>query len=142
MWLGQQAARNPVRSRAGAQTGDVTIEGERAAVMLDSEKRQIPTALPGGYFWKPQQEQEALVLRSGDGLRYVVGLLGEEEKHDLDIKPGEVAILSQGGVIFLLEEEIRIRTEECSVSIKDGSVSISGRLFVNGAEVKGETDGA
>lgn len=136
MWLGQQAGARPTRSLAGAAGGDITIGGESAAVFLESEKRQLPCALPGGYFWIPEQEQEALVIRTGDGQRYVLALLDQQEKADLDIAPGEAAMVSAGGSIFVLEDRIKIVTEGCTVTVKDDSVSISGRLFLNGIDVE------
>ncbi len=136
MWLGQQAGLRPARSLAGAAGGDITIGGEKAAVYLESEKRQLPCALPGGYFWVPEQDQEALVIRTGDGQRYVLALLDRQEKTDVDIDPGEAAIVSRGGSIFLLKDRIKIMTEGCTVTVKDDSVSISGRLFLNGIDVE------
>lgn len=136
MWLAQQAAVNFAKSRAGAHSGDVTIGGETPAVMLESEKRKVPLALPGGYFWLPEAQQEAFVVRGSDGLRYIVGLLGEMEKKDVDIRPGESALVGKGGSIYMLEDRIRIVTPECSVEIKDGSVSISGKLYLNGIDVE------
>lgn len=140
MWLGQKAGANHAGSRAGAHSGDITIGGEKAAVMLDSEKRQIPLALPGGYFWIPDREQEALVIRADDGLRYLLGLLEQEDVFP-DIAPGEAALVSRGGSIYLLEDRIKIVTDQCSVTVKDGSVSISGKLFLNGIDVEAALQG-
>ena len=135
MWLGQQAAVNYAKSKAGAGTGDVTIDSLQPAVYLQSEKRSLPMALAGGYFWRPEKEQEALVLRCGDGLRYVLGLLGQEEKLDISLAPGEAALLSKGGYIHMAEDLIRVKTEKCSIVIKDDSVFIEGKLYLNGLDV-------
>lgn len=127
MWLGKQAAMAKSRSKAGAGSGDVTIGGEDTAVMLESEKRDLPTALPGGYFWKARVGQEALVVRGNDGDRCLVGLLGQEE----DISPGEVLIKSEGGRIKLGSSKIEI---EGDMDIT-GEVRITGKLFLNGVDV-------
>ena len=127
MWLAKQAAMARSRSKAGAGSGDVTIGGEDTAVMLESEKRELPTATPGGYFWKARTGQEALVVRGNDGDRCVVGLLGEEE----DIVPGEVVIKSQGGRIKLGGTKIEI---EGDMEL-NGEVRITGKLFLNGVDV-------
>lgn len=136
MWLGQQAAVNYTKTKAGAGSGDVTIDAQQPAVMLEDEKRKLPMALAGCYFWRPEKEQEALVIRGSDGLRYVLGLLGQEEKLDVELAPGEAVILSKGGYIHMKTDCIRILTEDCSMVIKDGSVSITGKLYLNGIDVE------
>ena len=65
MWLGQRAAVNFTKNRAGAASGDVTIDAQQPAVMLEDEKRTLPMALAGCYYWRPEKEQEALpVIRN------------------------------------------------------------------------------
>lgn len=141
MWLGQQAAVNYVKSKAGAGSGDVTIDNIQPAVMLHSEKRSLPMALAGCYFWRPEKEQEALVMRGSDGLRYVLGLLGQEEHLDVELAPGEAVILSKGGYIHMKEDCICISAENCSMVIKNGSVSITGKLYLNGIDVEAALQG-
>lgn len=133
MWLARQAAMARSQSKAGAGSGDVTIGAKDTAVMLESEKRELPTAMPGGYFWKAQTGQEALVVRGNDGDRCVVGLLGQEE----DISPGEVVIRSEGGRIKLGGSKIEIEGDmkiEGDMEL-NGEVRITGKLFLNGVDV-------
>ena len=136
MWLGRKTAVNHAPVKSGAGSGDVTIDGKQPAVMLDSEKRTLPMSLAGCYFWRPEKEQEALVIRGSDGLRYVLGLLGQEEKLSFELAPGEALLLSEGGYIHMAKDEIRIATDSCSMTVKDGSVSISGKLYLNGIDVE------
>lgn len=135
MWLGQQAAVNHAKSKAGAGSGQVTIDALQPAVYLESEKRSLPMALAGCYFWRPEKEQEALVVRTGDGLRYVLGLLGQEKALDIELAPGEAAFAGKAGYIHMAEDLIRVKTENCSIVIKDDSVFIEGKLYLNGLDV-------
>ena len=136
MWLGQQTAQNIQLSRSGSGSGKVSIDSTQPAVVLDSEKRRLPLALAGCYLWRPEKEQEALVIRDNDGLQYVLGLLGMEEKYDIDLQPGEAALICGKNMIIMRRDKIEILAEQCSMSVMDNAVSIQGKLFLNGIDVE------
>lgn len=135
MWLGQRAGSRTPRNLSGAGSGDVTIADMEPAVMLENEKRQLPPVFPGCYFWRPEAEDEAMVMRGSDGLRYVIGLLGQEKKLDCALMPGEAALIGRAGKILMLSDMIKIEADGCCIEIKDDSVSIQGKLFLNGTDV-------
>ena len=54
MWLSSQS-RKAQRSGQGAETGVVTLEGEKTAVYLTGERRNLPVLSPGGYCWRPAE---------------------------------------------------------------------------------------
>lgn len=76
MWLSQQFSR-PAPQRGAVSTGRVTIAGEKAAVMLSGERRELSVALPAGLHWTPALGDEVLVLETGEGESYIIGLAAE-----------------------------------------------------------------
>lgn len=136
MWLGQRAGSRTPRNLSGAGSGDITIADMEPAVMLESEKRQLPPVFAGCYFWRPEAEDEAMVMRGSDGLRYVIGLLGQEKKLDAALGPGEAALIGKAGRIMMLRDMIKVEADGCIITIKDGSASIQGKLFLNGTDVE------
>jgi len=120
MWLSQAIARRAAGA-AGAGPGVVSVGGARPAVVTDGEQREARVFSPGGYCWRPAAEQTVLVVRGTEPC-----VAGAAQADDPALQPGEVRVYSGGASITLTN---------------DGFVRVTGRLFVNGAEVKGATDG-
>lgn len=115
MWLSQQL---PVAApgRSGLSTGKVTIIDDKAAVMLEGERRELPIACPSAVRWVPKVDDEVLVFTTEEGERYVVGLVVEpEELPD--------------------EGEIILRSGGSSLKLYRNGVSVNGRLVVNGVDI-------
>ena len=117
MWLTQQQRRR--RKDGGSQVGTVTLGGDPAGVCLDGERRDLPVFAPGGYVWRPARGDQVLVLKTGaDGeAPCVAGVRCAEE---YGVAEGEVLLYSGGTSIRLG---------------MDGTVSVTGKLLVNGKEV-------
>lgn len=116
MWLSQQLSRTGQHSCAEISTGRVTIAGDRAAVMLEGERREVPVACAGGITWTPAVGDDVLVLHSDEGERYILGLAGGAGEM---APPGEI-ILKCG------DNSLRIG--------RDG-LEIKGTLLLNGRDV-------
>ena len=91
-----------------AESGTVTIGGSTAGVLSRGEERNVPLASPGGYAWRPKNEE-----------RYVAGSLDAAREQD-DLDDGEVRIYAESG-----GASITLR--------RNGHVEIEGDLFINGA---------
>ena len=117
MWLSSQS-RKVQRSSQGAETGVVTLEGEKTAVYLTGERRNLPVLSPGGYRWQPTEGETVLVLKSGaDGEElWVAGVPNTGE-----ISPGEVRIQSRRAAVFLGN---------------DGSIDLRGTVKINGTPIE------
>lgn len=118
MWLSSQS-RKAQRSGQGAETGVVTLEGEKTAVYLTGERRDLPVLSPGGYCWRPAEGETVLVLKSGaDGEElWVAGVPGD----GTDLAPGEVRIQSRQAAVFLGN---------------DGSIDLRGTVKINGVPME------
>ena len=118
MWLSSQS-RKAQRSGQGAETGVVTLEGEKTAVYLAGERRDLPVLSPGGYCWRPAEGETVLVLKSGaDGEElWVAGMPGD----GTDLAPGEVRIQSRQAAVFLGN---------------DGSIDLRGTVKINGTPIE------
>lgn len=128
MWIARRT-RAEARS-VGAESGTVTIGGGAAGVMSRGELREVPTAAPGGYAWRPRCGERVLVVRGDtEETCWVAGSLDGETVQET-LSDGEVCIYSTGGA------SIRLRS--------DGRVEITGTVYVNGVPLKTEetTDGA
>lgn len=77
MWLSGQQKR-PVDSGEG-QTGKVTIGGQRPAVQLESERRELEVFSPAGFRWTPEVGQRVLVIKCQDEDPCIVGAEQTEE---------------------------------------------------------------
>ena len=123
MWLSRKLAQHELQDVASAQDGTVTVEGEETAVFSSGEKREVKTAAPGGYEWRPRKGSEVLIVRGGmfGEDAYAVG---EAAKEESGLAPGEVRIRSA-----LAGTEIVLRN--------NGRVEINGLLFVNGVPYMG-----
>ena len=106
MWLSRKLSQHEMQDVASAQDGTVTIEGGELAVFSSGEKREVKTAAPGGYEWRPRKGEEA----------YAVGVV---EAAASGLAPGEVRIRSGTGTAEI-------------VLHNNGRVDINGLLFING----------
>lgn len=88
MWLSKQS-RGKENRESPADVGTVTLEGERTAVYLAGERRDLPALAPGGYHWRPMEGESVQVLKAGaDGEQsWVLGTRTQKA-----IQPGEVFI--------------------------------------------------
>ncbi len=102
MWLSERKS----RKHSDTLTGEITLSGEKCAVMDFSEHRNIGVYTPGGYYWRPCIGDEVLVLKDG-------GIVGKR-LDETELLPGEVCIRSSGGA------EIRL--------LNDGTVHIKGKI--------------
>ena len=93
MWLSRKLSQHEMQDVASAQDGTVTIEGGELAVFSSGEKREVKTAAPGGYEWRPRKGENVLVVRGGTfgEEAYAVGVV---EAAASGLAPGEVRIRS------------------------------------------------
>lgn len=89
-----------------------------ASIYLEGERREVPVYGPGGYFWRPRNGQQVLVLKAGSEREQdcIIGCQMETE----GMSPGEVRITSGAG-------ELRLGT--------DGRVALTGKVLINGVEL-------
>jgi hypothetical protein len=116
MWLGKQQKKT--RQAGESQVGKVTIGGEKAAVLLDSERRGLEVYSPGGYHWTPRADQKVLVLQGQGEIPCVVGLRQGERA------PEQVTVEADGGGKLLLDGENGTLTGK--KIILDGAVYVKG----------------
>lgn len=118
MWLSKKLTQHELQNTASAQSGTVTVEGAEAAVYADGEVRGVKTVSPRGFFWRPGNGENVLVIKGGvfGEEAYIVGAV-QEDGGALDA--GEVRIASAGG-----GAEIVLRNS--------GRIDISGSVFING----------
>ena len=107
-----------MQNTASAQSGTVTVEGAEAAVYTSGEDRDVKVASPRGFFWKPKNGENVLVIKGGvfGEEAYVVGAVQQD---DGALDAGEVRIANARG-----NAEIVLRNS--------GRIDINGRLFING----------
>lgn len=131
MWIAERT-RGQAR-RMGAERGTVTIGGGAAGVLSRGEARDVATAAPGGYAWRPVRGEQVLLVRGGEeeDACWVVGALGGAAAQET-LADGEVCLFSSGGASIVLR--------------KNGRVEITGTVYVNGSPLaageEAETDGA
>lgn len=109
MWLSEQFAAPP--EPEGAALGKVTVGAELTAVKTGgTEQRLLPVLSPGGYAWTPARGEQVLVQGG-----CVAGRV-----QDRAPESGEVLLYAGSASIRLCP---------------DGSIRITGRVLVNGAEL-------
>ena len=118
MWLSRKLSQHEMQDVASAQDGTVTIESGELAVFSSGEKREVKTAAPGGYEWRPRKGENVLVVCGGTfgEEAYAVGVV---EAAASGLAPGEVRIRSGTGTAEI-------------VLHNNGRVDINGLLFING----------
>ena len=118
MWLSRKLTQHEMQNTASAQSGTVTVEGAEAAVYSSGEERDVKVASPCGFFWKPRNGENVLVIKGGvfGEEAYIVGAV---QADDGGLNAGEVRIASANG-----NAEIVLRNS--------GRVDINGSVFING----------
>lgn len=118
MWLSKKLTQHEMQNTASAQSGTVTVEGAEAAVYTSGEDRDVKVVSPRGFFWKPKNGENVLVIKGGvfGEEAYIVGAVQGE---DSGLAAGEVRIASANG-----GAEIVLRNS--------GRIDINGSLFING----------
>ena len=117
------------REEAAASLAQVSysLEEEGWGAVADQEYRYRPVVSPGGYRWCPREEEQVLLLHTGDG-DLCAGVSFESQ----GLAPGE-AELSAGGGTIRLERDGSIRlTSKGGGSIllgADGTVAVNGQIF-------------
>lgn len=121
MWLSERLSNKNSGDGGAVCGGVVTVSGEKAAVMLEGEKREMQLLYPGGLMWSPVAGEEVIVLRSEDGEQYLLGSCGPGE----GLGSGEKLLKGPGGSIGIGKDGVSI----------SGNVEIKGRLTVNGVDI-------
>lgn len=116
MWLSRQQKR--LHQAGEGQVGRVTIGGEQAAVLLDSERRGLEVYSPGGYRWTPQAGQKVLVIQGQGEIPCVVGLRQGETP------PEQVTVEADGGGQMKLNGE--------NAELAGEKIDLNGAVYVNG----------
>ena len=129
MWLSKKAVE--LHEESIAQIGGVTIGGGNVAVYTDVEQRGLELLSPGGYTWRPKVGQDVLVIKCG-GEAVVAG--AKQSGTPADFTAGEVYIKSDGaGSIYLKNDGSLVVSGD---TVINGTLSVQGRLFVNGNEIR------
>ena len=117
MWLSKKLTQSEMQNTASAQSGTVTVEGAEAAVYTSGEDRNVKVASPRGFFWKPRNGENVLVIKGGvfGEDAYIVGAV---QRDGGALAAGEVRIASAGGAEIVLRNS--------------GRVDINGSVFING----------
>ena len=113
MWTSERS-RRPLVREAAAETGEVTLGGGQAVVILGGERRWTALCCPGGYTWRPAAGDRVLVLKAG-GEQESPFILGVETDGS-DLAPGEVRL--SGG--------------SSTLRLGSGGLELNGNIRVNG----------
>ena len=113
MWTSERS-RRPLVQEAAVETGEVTLGGEQAGVILGGERRWAALCCPGGYAWRPAAGDRVLVLKAG-GEQESPFILGVETDGS-DLAPGEVRL--SGG--------------SSTLRLGSGGLELNGNIRVNG----------
>lgn len=115
MWLSKRIMHEAPEEDA-ATLGTVTMGGDDAAVVTDSEKRSARIITPGGYCWQPSAKDSVLVIKGNE--LYVPGML---QSSAAELDAGEVRVFSNGASITLRN---------------NGRIEIDGELYVHGQKME------
>ena len=113
MWTSERS-RRPLVQEAAAETGEVTLGGEQAGVILGGERRWAALCCPGGYAWRPAAGDRVLVLKAG-GEQESPFILGMEPGGE-ELSPGEVCL--SGG--------------SSSIRVGRGALALNGHIRIHG----------
>lgn len=132
MWLSERTAAHTdseSEAAAGALVGTVTIGGEHPAVMLGGEYRTLGVAAPQGVAWRPEVGAQVLVVETGDGERFITGVVEDENKDKNKETPADGELRLNGKRVWLkLGDEF---TSEGIVRHK-GNLYVTGNIYMNG----------
>ena len=132
MWTSERS-RRPLVQEAAAETGEVTLGGEQAGVILGGERRWTALCCPGGYAWRPAAGDRVLVLKAG-GEQESPFILGTEAGGE-ELSPGEVRLSGGSSSIRLassaldLNGNIRIN----GTALDDYIIAVAAELLSGGA---------
>ena len=132
MWTSERS-RRPLVQEAAAETGEVTLGGEQAGVILGGERRWTALCCPGGYAWRPAAGDRVLVLKAG-GEQEALFILGMEPGGE-ELSPGEVRLSGGSSSIRLgssaldLNGNIRIN----GTALDDYIIAVAAELLSGGA---------
>ena len=125
MWLSERKRKD----NTCAVGGKACAYEDGTGVQTDGEMRCVTICAPGGYYWKPEDEQDVLTV---GGEQEDIVITGVEMDDSVKLKPGEIAICGKGGARVLLDENGGITITGGSVKLS-GSVELSGVVNINGA---------
>ena len=129
MWLGEKTGKMGDAARSHAKVGTVSVGGESAAVITCGEQRNLIVGSPQVMYWQPGAGQQALVMETDDGERFILGVVAA---HAPSLGEGEICL--RCGETWLKIGRHGEISAEGEMHI-DGNVYITGRLFLNGIEV-------
>ena len=137
MWLSERTAAHTdsePENAAGALVGTVTIGGEHPAVLLGGEYRTLGVAAPRGVVWRPEAGSQVLVVETGDGERFIAGVVesegrAEDKSKDKEQPPADGELCLSGKKVSL-----KLGDEFASSGIirHKGDVYVTGRVYVTG----------
>lgn len=133
MWLSKRIMQE-LPEPDSATLGTVSIGGEDAAVVTDTEKRQAKIITPGGYCWKPGVSDSVLIVKGNE--LYLTGQLMHSAQ---ELAEGEVKVFSLGSAITLQNDGTIVlngNVELYGDAVCKGDVIIQGDLMVLGKIVE------
>ena len=138
MWLSERTAAHTdsePEAAAGALVGTVTIGGEHPAVLLGGEYRTLGVAAPQGVAWRPEAGTQVLVLETADGERFIAGVVDSGGGSGETPRAGELRLGGRGAWLALGDE-----LRSAGTVRHEGSLFVTGNIYVNGKKVKLEED--
>ena len=122
MWLSKQM--KPETATTDADLGVTTIAGNSVGVVTRGEVRSLPVYGPGGYAWLPGNGAEVLVIKGGPGGEEQC-VAGTRQTPPAGLRPGEICVFGPDGTMVFLRQG-------GTLELRGSTVSISGRLLING----------
>ena len=120
MWTSSQTKKAGEKIRSYGALGTVTAGGDENSVLLETQRRGVPVAAPGGYRWRPEAGEQVLVLKTGaDGES--AWILGQTQERGEELQRGEVELTGRNCGIKLT----------CS-----GVVELRGAVRINGTALE------
>ena len=129
MWLSEKTGGMKQAEQSHAKVGTVSVGGGNASVIVSGECRNLNVVGPQGMLWRPGKGQQALVLQTDDGERFILGVVGGENSA---VGDGEVCL--RCGETWLKIGKNGDISAEGELHLA-GDVYITGRLFLNGNEI-------
>ena len=120
MWTSSQTKKAGEKIRSYGALGIVTAGGNENSVLLETQRRGVPVAAPGGYRWRPEAGEQVLVLKTGaDGES--AWILGRTREQGEELRPGEVELTGRN----------------CGVKLTcNGALELRGAVRINGTELE------
>lgn len=120
MWTSSQTKRAGEKTHSNGMLGIVTAGGNENSVLLETQRRGVPVASPGGYRWRPEAGEQVLVLKAGvDGES--AWILGQRQERSEELLPGEVELVGHN----------------CAVKLTcDGGLELRGAVSINGTTLE------